>query len=238
MWLTLVEALWSGALASSSILATGPRDVDGIVAAIRALRGDGVELPSERDLASKLNVKRHQLRKALDLLRKAGDIEPPRRAAAARQPRHNEDLLRVTNPLEVIELRLILEPSFARLASLRASSLESAQITQWATTRPEDKPDEIDLNFHRAVAAAARNHLARELFVMLRQIGVDARMRVARITSATCSTRIAQRDQEHQRIAEAIAARDPEAAETAMREHLLLVQRRIIERSNAGLAAA
>ena len=63
-------------------------------------------------------------------------------------------------------------------------------------------------------------------------------MKVARITTSTCPKRIAQRDQEHRNIADAIAARDPEAAEVAMREHLLLVQRRIIERSNAGLAAA
>ena len=225
-------------LSATGTADTGPSDISGIIAAIRQLRETGGQLPSERELAGMLKVKRHQLRKALDQLRKSGDIEPSRRSAANRQPRHNEDLVRVTNPLEVIELRLMLEPSFARLASLRASSLDIAQITQWATTRAGSKPDETDLNFHLAVAAAARNHLAHDLFVMLRQIGVDARMRVARVTPATCPTRIAQRDQEHRNIAEAIASRDPEAAEAAMRAHLLLVQRRIIERSNAGLAAA
>lgn len=226
------------ALSATGTQETGPSDTPGIIAAIRQLRETGGGLPSERELAGQLNVKRHQLRKALDQLRKSGDIAPSRRARVSRQPRHNEDLVRVTNPLEVIELRLILEPSFARLASLRASALDIAQITQWSSTRADDKPDEVDLNFHLAVAAAARNHLAHDLFVMLRQIGVDARMRVARVTSATCPKRIAQRDEEHQRIAEAIASRDPEAAEAAMRAHLLLVQRRIIERSNAGLTAA
>lgn len=226
------------ALSVTSAADTGPSDISGIVAAIRQMREAGGELPSERELAGQLNVKRHQLRKALDQLRKSGDLEPSRRAVAARLPRHNEDLVSVTNPLEVIELRLILEPSFARLASLRASSLDIAQINQWAVTRAGDKPDEVDLKFHLSVAAAARNHLAQELFVMLRQIGVDARMKVARVTTSTCPTRIAQRDLEHRSIAEAIAARDPEAAEAAMRAHLLLVQRRIIERSNAGLAAA
>lgn len=222
----------------TSSMGNGPSGIEALVAAILELRERAGELPSERDLAGQLNVKRHQLRKALEQLRKTGDLQPSRRAAGTRKPLHNEDLVRVTNPLEVIELRLILEPSFARLACLRASSLDIAAITQWATTRDGDKPDEVDLNFHLAVAAAARNHLAHELFVMLRQIGVDARMKVARVTTAACPTRIAQRDQEHRNIAEAIAARDPEAAEAAMRAHLLLVQRRIIERSNAGLAAA
>ena len=226
------------ALSVTRTLEVGPNDISGIIAAIRQLREAGGELPSERDMAVQLNVKRYQLRKALEQLRKSGDIAPSRRTATGSRPRHNEDLVRVTNPIEVIELRLILEPSFARLASLRASSLDIAQISQWATTKSGDDPDAVDLSFHLSIAAAARNQLARELFVMLRQIGVDARMKVARITTSTCPKRIAQRDQEHRKIAEAIAARDPEAAEVAMREHLLLVQRRIIERSNAGLAAA
>lgn len=32
-------------------------------------------------------------------------------------PRYGEELIRVTNPLEVLELRLIMEPGLARLAS-------------------------------------------------------------------------------------------------------------------------
>ena len=210
------------------------------MAAILQLRAAGGGLPPERQLAARLKVNRHQLRKALEQLRQSGDLEPlrARRVAAAAQPRYSDELVRVTNPLEVIELRLVMEPSFARLASLRATALDIAQISQWATTRPEAKPDGTDLNFHLAVAAAARNHLGRELYVMLRQIGIDARMKVARVSPISCPTHIARRDEEHRRIAEAIAARDPEAAEAGMRQHLLQVQRRIMERSNAGLAAA
>ncbi|RUU09134.1 FCD domain-containing protein, partial [Mesorhizobium sp. M7A.T.Ca.TU.009.01.3.2] len=54
----------------------------------------------------------------------------------------------------------------------------------------------------------------------------------------TCPKRIAHRDGEHRLIAEAISQRDPEAAEAAMRAHLLSVQRQIMERSNAGAFAA
>ncbi len=67
---------------------------------------------------------------------------------------------------------------------------------------------------------------------------VDARVKVARTTAPTCPKRIAQRDGEHRLIAEAISQRDPEAAEAAMRAHLLSVQRQIMERSNAGAFAA
>ena len=215
-------------------------DLAGIISALRQLQTAGKVLPSERDLASQLNVKRHQLRRALNELRKTGGIAPARarRGEPSRHPRYSDELVRVTNPLEVIELRLMLEPGFARFASLRASTLDIGVISQWASTPANAKPETVDINFHLAVAAASRNQLAKELFIMLRKIGVDARLRVVGIAPATCSKRIAERDAEHRRIADAIAVRDPEAAEAAMRAHLLLVQRRIMERSNAGLAAA
>lgn len=218
---------------------TALSDVDEIIAAVRRIRQEGGKLPSERDLAEQLNVKRHQLRKALDTLRRSGDVEPARaKRAAAALPRYGEELVRLTNPLEVLELRLIIEPSLARLASLRASPFEIARIADSATTQDHGRSGEVDLSFHLAIANAARNHLAGEFYKMLRQVGVDARVQVAHTEPATCPKRIGQRDSEHRLIADAIARRDPEAAETAMRSHLLAVQKRIMERSNAGTVAA
>jgi DNA-binding FadR family transcriptional regulator len=215
----------------------GPSSLDEIIEAVRQFQARSPRLPSERELADALQVKRHQLRKALDALRKAGDLEPARPKRTA-QPRLGEDLVRMTNPLEVMELRLLMEPGLARLASLRASALEIQHILDAATTPDYAESGEVDLAFHLAIVAAARNHLAGEFYKMLRQVGVDARVRVARATPPTCPSRIQQRDSEHRRIADAIAARDPEAAESAMRAHLLAVQRQIIERSNAGAFAA
>jgi GntR family transcriptional repressor for pyruvate dehydrogenase complex len=214
-------------------------DLDDIVTAIRQVQQDGGKLPSERDLAELLKVKRHQLRKALGVMRHSGDLGPARaRRAPTTLPRYNEELVRVTNPLEVVELRLLIEPGLARLASLRASSFETARIVEAATT-PENAPSgEIDFAFHLAIAAAARNQLAVEFYKILRQVGVDARMKVARTAAPTCPKRIAQRDGEHRVIAEAILQRDPEAAEAAMRAHLFSVQRQITERSNGGAVAA
>lgn len=214
-------------------------DVDQIVAAILALKQSDGDLPSERDLADRLNVKRHQLRKALELLRRSGDLLPVRsRRARTKQPVYSEELVRVTNPIEVVELRLLMEPGLARLASLRASSFETARIIDAATTPENASSGEVDFAFHLAIVAAARNHLATEFYKMLRQIGIDSRMKVARATATTCPKRIEQRDGEHRLIAEAISQRDPEAAEAAMRIHLFSVQRQITERSNAGAVAA
>jgi DNA-binding FadR family transcriptional regulator len=47
-------------------------------------------------------------------------------------------------------------------------------------------------------------------------------------------TRLARRDAEHRAIAVAIAARDPDEAERAMRAHLAAVQRQIYDRLTPG----
>ena len=85
-------------------------------------------------MAEALNVKRHQLRRALAALRANGEIAP---AEAKRKPLvgHNgENLVRDTNPMEVIEMRIAIEPFLARLAALRASPFEMAAIDEAATT--------------------------------------------------------------------------------------------------------
>lgn len=210
-------------------------NVDQIVSDILALQKDGGQLPSERDLADQLDVKRHQLRKALAVLRQNGDLRPiqTRRAPTA-FARYGEELVRLTNPLEILELRLIIEPGLARLASLRATSLECAKITDAASTQDCDKAGAVDLAFHFAIAEAARNHLAEEFYKTMRQIAVDARLQVANNVSVTCPKRVAQRDAEHLKVAQAIEQRDPEAAEAAMRAHILSVFQQVNQRINAG----
>ena len=211
-------------------------DVDQIVSAIRAIQESGERLPSERDLAERLDVKRHQLRKALAVLRESGDLSPaPARRANAGPLKFNEELVRLTNPIEVIELRMLMEPGFARMASLRASPLEIARIAKAATTPADAQAGAVDLAFHLAIAEGARNHLASAFYKMLRQVGVDARVRIA-TGSPTCPKRIGRRDAEHRVIAEAIANRDPEAAEAAMRSHLRSVQQQIEARGDAAAA--
>lgn len=211
-----------------------------IIEAISEIQNTEEKLPSERDLADRLNIKRHQLRKALSTMRQSGTLMPPARGrpATTPQPRVDEQFVHLTNPLEVLELRMILEPGLARVASVRASALDIARIRDAATTPPGASYGGADMAFHLAVAAASRNYLAIEFYKLLRQVGVDARVRIPSNTEPNCPKRTAQRDAEHRAIAEAIAARDPEAAEAAMRAHLQMVQQRIIERTNAAAFAA
>jgi GntR family transcriptional regulator, transcriptional repressor for pyruvate dehydrogenase complex len=194
-------------------------------------------LPAERTIARQLNVKRHQLRGALEVLRANGEIGPPISRRGGSGLRREESLIRTTNPIEVIEMRLAIEPSLARLAALRASPLEIARILRAATTSGDVDSGAADLNFHKTIATSTRNSLAAALYTLLRQIGTDVRVRLGNGAGGNAQ-RIVQRDSEHRAVAEAIAARDPDAAERAMRVHLGAVQRRIVDRLASGLSVA
>jgi GntR family transcriptional repressor for pyruvate dehydrogenase complex len=194
-------------------------------------------LPAERTIAKELNVKRHQLRGALEVLRANGEVGPPTSRRGGSGLRREESLIRTTNPIEVIEMRLAIEPSLARLAALRASPLEIATILRAAKTSGDVDTGAADLVFHKTVAASTRNSLAAAVYTLLRQIGTDVRLRLGD-SAGVSPQRLAQRDAEHRAVAEAIAARDPDSAERAMRVHLAAVQRRIVDRLAPGLSVA
>jgi DNA-binding FadR family transcriptional regulator len=223
-------------MTTSISLRTYPADLQPLVKAIRDIIAEGDKLGSERALAETLNVKRHQLRRALQALRINGELAP---AEAKRRPLigpHGESLVRATNPMEVIEMRVAIEPFLARLAALRASPFEMAGIEQAATTAKGADIGATDLRFHKLIAAGSGNKLASSLYNLLRQVASDARVRLGN-NSPPCPKRTLERDAEHRAIAQAILHRDPDAAELAMRTHLAAVQKRVIAQLNP-LAAA
>lgn len=208
-----------------------------IVEQLRRVLDDEGVLPPERVLADRLNIKRHKLRKALQMLRGLGELEPARsgrRTSSADTSLQSGKLVLSTNPLEVMEMRMMLEPALARLAALRASPAEIARILQTAKSPAGMSPSQADQLFHRAIAAGSRNSLASELHVVLHQVQNDSRLRFASSDDETTAERVAQRDAEHQIIADAIAARDPDRAEKAMWDHLAVVQRKVASRLGIG----
>jgi GntR family transcriptional regulator, transcriptional repressor for pyruvate dehydrogenase complex len=207
-----------------------PADLHDIINAVRAMAARQ-KLGSERAMAMTLNVKRHQLRRALRVLRINGEIAP---AEAKRKPLvgHNgESLVRATNPMEVIEMRIAIEPFLARLAALRAAPSEMAAIEAAATTAAGADSGAADLVFHKLIAVGSGNKLAASLYGLLRRVARDSRLRLSTLRPLHPG-RTQQRDAEHRAIARAIVARDPDAAERAMRLHLAAVQKLVMERLN------
>lgn len=208
-----------------------PADLRPIVAAIRRIVAAGNSLGSERALAETLNVKRHQLRRALQALRSNGELSPAKAKRKSLIGPNGENLVSATNPMEVIEMRVAIEPFLARLAALRASPFELAQIEQAATTASGADTGAADLRFHKLIAASSGNKLAASLYSLLRQVARDARLRLGK-NDPPCPKRTLERDAEHRAIAQSIVRRDPDAAERAMRAHLTVVQKRITEQLN------
>lgn len=207
-----------------------------VVSALRALFQQGGPIPSERELARQIKVNRHQIRRALQVLRQANEIDPAAARRAVATLGRGAVLARDTNPLEVIEVRMALEPALARLAAIRASPLDIARIQRAALVEDGDSGAN-DLAFHKAIATGARNTLAAGLYSVLREVGRDARVKLGR-NAPVCPKRLLQRNAEHRAIADAIAARDAEGAERAMRVHLTNVHRLVLNRISPDIEAA
>jgi DNA-binding FadR family transcriptional regulator len=194
-----------------------PTDLNFVVEKLRTVIEEKGALPPERVLSDLLDIKRHQIRRGLEALRASGEIAPPkpRRPAASKENRL-ADMASNTNPIEVVEMRLMIEPTLAKLAARRATPNQIAAMQKAIVqnARGEGKTGgEADL--HRMIASASGNALADEFHRLLRNIEADARLRTHFIV---------QRDRQdytqHKAIVEAIAARDPDEAERQMRLHI------------------
>ncbi|TKI07817.1 FadR/GntR family transcriptional regulator [Martelella alba] len=203
--------------------------IDHIVALLSPRLAAGETLPSERALVEELGVKRYALRKALEQLRGAGLLSAAATGRAKTSLKASQkNLAQITNPLEVIELRLLIEPMLVRLAAVRASQQDIDRILRTAAMAGSHDNGKVDLAFHKQIAAASSNRLAAELYGLLRQIGSDVRLRIQKNDEPLSPDRLTTRNHEHGEIARAIAQRNPDAAEKAMRHHLFNVQRQIL----------
>lgn len=192
-------------------------DLDAVVGKLRDLVDNNGELPPERALSEMLNIKRHQIRRGLEILRTQGEVgrPKPRKPTATKEPGF-ADMANNTNPIEVVEMRLMIEPTLAKLAARRATPNQIAAMQKAIVqnARNDDKGS-LETDLHRLIAAASGNVLADEFHRLLRSIETDARLRTQFIVKKD-----KQDFTQHTAIVDAIATRDPEEAERQMRLHI------------------
>lgn len=199
--------------------------------AARALRerlaagtwGVGERLPAEHELARLLGVGRSTVREAVRVLVHAGLLETRQGsgtfvvARAAQSPW--EQRLGRAAPRERAELREALELHAARLAARRRTAADLERIED-ALARRERLADggrrdaaflDTDLDFHRAVVAAAHNELLGELFDTALSTLRGALPEVADDRASSGP------DGAHRDLLDAIRAQDPKAAAKAAR---------------------
>lgn len=195
-------------------------------------------LPPERELCEHLGVKRNALRRALAALESEGQIwrhvgkgtfvgSPP--------PTAVEDVLSVTsrtNPGEVMQARLMVEPELARLAALNATATDIEEMrhcirktksaSEWRTYEMWDN------RLHRSIARAGGNGCMLAVFDMLnsvRRAVTWGRLRAYDLTPDHGHHSFT----EHDALVNAIEDRDTELAATLMRDHLREVRRDLMQ---------
>jgi len=209
----------------------------------------GAVLPNEADFGMQLGVSRTALREAVKVLAAKGLLEVRRKTGTRVRPRHDWNALDpdVLNWLfsgkgfalgmpDLLELRLIIEPSGARLAAQRATDENLTEIENALgamETAIEDSATsvEADLHFHLAVLDATHNAFMRPFGALIQE-------------ALRASFKLTNRDRpaferslrRHRDVFEAIRRRDPEGAEAAMRIVLSRTSEDI-ERSLSGQAA-
>src|SRR5262245_29487848 len=197
-------------------------------------------IPPERELASTLGIGRRSLRRALGVLESEGRISRHQgRGTFVREPSEPTGLpvdriLEHTNPLEVMEVRLAIEPLIARLAAARASQCDIGKIQRLAQDTEEAKDaatyERANIAFHRAIAAAARNALLLTLLDVMSAGKRDAGwQRLGE--NGNCFKRQSVHAEFHGEVAAAIAARDGERAQAVMHRHLSDVQSHILRQT-------
>lgn len=189
----------------------------------------GTRLPPERDLAQQLGVSRPSLREALIALDVEGRVEVRSGSGVFVSAVPQEPVARPAqawgdSPSQLMEARSVIEgevviQACARITEAPLRELRGLLQGMQAEIQRRRVPVELDRQFHLTLAEAAGNA------VLARLVGTlfDERHSPisAKISSRFESTRTWKAAlMEHEAILKAVEARDPIAAQSAMRAHL------------------
>ncbi|GAB3119638.1 FadR/GntR family transcriptional regulator [Novispirillum itersonii] len=197
----------------------------------------GDKLPTELELNRELGVSRTVIREAVASLRADGLVQPkqgvgvfvtappPRDAAREGEGFIQISPQKISDVIEALELRTAVEVESAALAALRCSPAQEAEICSRfdaleAALQHGELSESEDFEFHLSVARATNNPRFIEFLTYLGNRTIP-RSRLREEAGLPRNQALEEQlNQEHRAILEAILRHDPEAARTAMRQHL------------------
>lgn len=201
---------------------------------------DGGRLPTERMIAEELGVARNTVRRALDRLNQDGLlVRHVGRGTYLREKPDSDPILESVqrmhgaSPADMMELRVLLEPSAAAFAATNASAgdLESIRRAHEhavsAATMLEF--EEWDAALHRLILSCTRNSLLREIHAILGTLREQPAWYELKQRSFSPERRQIYCEQ-HQEIVLALERRLADEAEAATRAHLRTVQMNMLAR--------
>lgn len=193
----------------------------------------GAHLPSERELMEFYGVGRPAVREALQALERSGILEISHgeraRVVIPTAGRLIEQLAGGAHHLlrsqpdmleHLKDARVFLETGMARLAAERATDEDIARLRERlaehrASVGKVDEFLQSDMALHREIARISGNPIFPAILEALFSWAIEFYHPLVRAPGAENLTL-----SEHERLVEAIASRNPQAAESAIREHL------------------
>jgi len=200
----------------------------------------GSKLPTERQLASQLGVSRPSVREALIALEVEGWVEVCKGSGVyvcERGAEHGvapDALADVHGPLELLRARAVIEGEIAALAARVVKTWQLAQLEEALemmrdTVSAGGVPIEGDRIFHLRLATIAGNSALTTVVALLfdqRYSPISAKLGQHLENGRSWNAAI----EEHRRVVEALAMKDPDAARAAMQRHMDRAHRRFSKR--------
>lgn len=188
----------------------------------------GDRFPAERTLAEKLGVSRPTIREAMIALEISGIIEIRTGSGiyvSNKKPEHTPILTdKGVGPFEILEMRYVLEPEICALAAARITDAQVKRLNELIQEMAEeqeqpDSSEKADAEFHLLIAEACQNSAMYQSVKWLwelrnKSVLSDSFLKVIRKEGVHPSI------EDHKKIAQALAQRNPERALLAMKNHI------------------
>lgn len=198
----------------------------------------GDRLPAERDLAGMLGVSRSAVREALRALQAQGVLRmavgtgPDSGTTVAAMP--SQALTRLLRlhvglanfPLrDVVEARVALERASARSAAQAATDAELHELRELLDRMDDpdldrDRFNELDTEFHVAIAEAGGNRLVADMTIAIRESLLRPLQQAFRDLGDSWAHIAEGLREDHRAVLRALDDRDPQQAEQRMEAHI------------------
>ena len=196
----------------------------------RILEGDYAfeeRLPAERNLAEEFKVSRGTIRSVLQILEEQGLVT--RQVGSGTYVSHREitnqqEISSITSPVEMVEVRIAIEPQMVRLAIANASARELEDLHNALRQCEDNNGDSekfalADTAFHMALARCTRNKLMYWLYERISEVRRHSQWRSMKAKLLTMD-RMNFYNRQHRALYEAIAARDTAEAVKLIKAHM------------------
>ena len=193
-------------------------------------------LPAERNLAEEFNVSRGTIRSVLDILERQHLVT--RQIGSGTYVSHREitgqqEIASITSPIEMVEVRIAIEPQLVKLAIANASARDLEELRDAlrqceACDGDPEKFARADTAFHMSLAHCSRNKLMYWIYERISEVRRHSqwgRMKSMLLTPE----RIDYYNRQHRDLYEAIATRDTVRAVKLIKKHLYGVQDDLLE---------